>query len=42
MEVGRLHLEVEIAPKTEWSRQVGVDLGTGMGAHLRKEVGFDL
>ena len=42
MAVGRYCLEVEIAPKTAWSRQVGVDLGTGVGVHPGKEVGADL
>ena len=42
MAVRRFRLEVEIALKTAWSRQLGVDLGTGMGAHLGKEVGVDL
>ena len=41
MAVWRFRLEVEIAPKTPWSTQVGVDLGTGMGAHLGKEVWVD-
>ena len=42
MAVGRFRLEVEIAPKTAWNRQVGVDFGIGIGAHLGKEVGVDL
>ena len=39
MAVGRFRLEVEILPKVAWSRQVGVDLGTGAKFHLGKAVG---
>ena len=39
MAVGRFCLEVELLPKVAWSRQVGVDLGTGAKVHLGKVVG---
>ena len=40
MAVGRFRLEVETAPGITWSRQVGVDLGTGVRVYLGKAVGF--
>ena len=40
MAVGRFRLEVETPPGITWSRQVGVDLGTGgMRVYLGKAVG---
>ena len=32
-------LEVETAPRLTWSRQVGVNLGTGVKVYLGKAVG---
>ena len=39
MAVGRFRIEVETAPEITWSRQVGVDLVTGVRVYPDKAVG---